>query len=334
MPGMDPSQFNKALQQGLRRNVRVWPLVVIGGGLSLLLAATQSIFTVNGGYCAVVFNKVTGTRDAVYGEGTKLKLPFIEEPVFFDIRAKPVNIHSPTGSKDLQMINVSLRILSRPNFQQLPTIYRTLGEDYSERVLPSIVNEVSKAVVAQYTASELLKMRDVISTEIKTQLTARARDFYIIIDEVNLTDLGFGKEFRAAVEAKKVAQQDAERARFLVDRAIQDKRSAIIRALGEAKSIELLGEAIESNPNFLRLRRLEAIRDIADTLSNSKNRMWLDSSNLMFDSLGEEMDGMKLDTTVRTTGTAYHDLFEGLSERYSVSLDEDEPVVNDKPWHQ
>lgn len=84
------------------------------------------------------------------------------------------------------MINVSLRILSRPNPQRLPLIYKTLGEDYSERVLPSIVNEVSKAVVAQYTASELLKMRDIISSEIKTALINRASDFHIIIDEVNL----------------------------------------------------------------------------------------------------------------------------------------------------
>lgn len=86
-----------------------------------------------------------------------------------------------------------------------------------------------------------------------------------------------------------VAQQDAERARFLVDRALQDKRSAIIRALGEAKSVELLGQATENNPNFLRLRRLEAIRDIAETLAISKNRVMLDSSNLMFDSLSDEI---------------------------------------------
>lgn len=35
------------------------------------------------------------------------------------------------------------------------------GLDYDERVLPSIVNEVTKAVVAKYNASELLTKREV-----------------------------------------------------------------------------------------------------------------------------------------------------------------------------
>ena len=53
-----------------------------------------------------------------------------------------------TGSKDLQMINISLRVLYRPDPAQLPQVYRLLGRDYDQRVLPSIVNEVLKSVVA------------------------------------------------------------------------------------------------------------------------------------------------------------------------------------------
>jgi hypothetical protein len=59
----------------------------------------------------------------------------------------PRNIASSTGSSDLQNIHVSLRILSRPDPNKLSLIYRTLGEDYAERVLPSIVSDESKAVV-------------------------------------------------------------------------------------------------------------------------------------------------------------------------------------------
>jgi len=41
------------------------------------------------------------------------------------------------------MVNISLRVLSRPDASMLPAIYRQLGTDYDERVLPSICNEVS-----------------------------------------------------------------------------------------------------------------------------------------------------------------------------------------------
>lgn len=67
-----------------------------------------------------------------------------------------------TGSKDLQNVNITLRILFRPKPDVLPQIYTTLGVDYEDRVLPSITTEVLKAVVAQFDASEMITQREVI----------------------------------------------------------------------------------------------------------------------------------------------------------------------------
>ncbi len=44
-----------------------------------------------------------------------------------------------------------------------------------------------------------------------------------------------------AIDQKQIAQQEAERAKYLVMKAMQDKNSAIIKAEGEARSAELLG---------------------------------------------------------------------------------------------
>lgn len=113
--------------------------------------------------------------------------------------------------------------------------------DYDQRVLPSIVNEVTKAVVAQYNASELLTKREMVSRQIRDLLTRRSAEFSILLDDVAITHLAFSKEYTAAVEAKQVAQQDAERAKYVVERALQEKKSIVIRAEGEAKSAELIG---------------------------------------------------------------------------------------------
>merc|ERR1712176_724905 len=154
-------------------------------------------------------------------EGLHFRLPWFQYPIVYDIRARPRKITSPTGSKDLQMVNISLRVLSRPDSGMIPTIHKELGTDFDEKVLPSICNEVLKAVVAKFNASQLITQRQQVSLLIRKQLTDRARDFDIILDDVSITELSFGKKYAAAVESKHIAQQEAQRAAYLVEKAKQ-----------------------------------------------------------------------------------------------------------------
>ena len=99
----------------------------------------------------------------------------------------------------------------------------------------------------------------------------------------NAQHLAFSPEFTAAVEAKQVAQQEAQRAAFVVDKARQEKQATVVRAQGEARSAELIGDAIKKSRSYVDLREFENARNIAQILQQSSNKVYLDSKGLGLD---------------------------------------------------
>ncbi|RWS13485.1 prohibitin-2-like protein [Dinothrombium tinctorium] len=270
-------------------------LLVAAGGLAY--GVQQSIYTVDGGHRAIIYSRIGGVQSSIYTEGLHFRIPWFQYPIIYDVRSRPRKISSPTGSKDLQMVNISLRVLARPDASQLPTIYRMLGTDYDERVLPSICNEVLKSVVAKFNASQLITQRSQVSLLVRKELIERARDFNIILDDVSLTELSFSKEYSAAVEAKQVAQQEAQRAAFIVEQAKQERQQKIVQAEGEAEVAKMIsfsehkiGQAIAMNPGYLKLRKIRAAQHIAKTISNSQNRVYLNADTLMLNITDKDYD--------------------------------------------
>ncbi|MBE3044182.1 prohibitin family protein [Candidatus Bathyarchaeota archaeon] len=155
---------------------------------------------------------------------------------------------------------------------------QNLGTDYDERVLPSIGNEVLKSIVAQFDAAELITQREAVSNRIRTDLTRRAAEFNIALEDVSITHMTFGHEFTKAVEQKQIAQQDAERARFIVEKAEQERQANVIRAEGEAESADTISKAVaKSGDGLIQIRKIEASREIAQTLASNPNVAYLPS---------------------------------------------------------
>lgn len=86
--------------------------------------AQASIYDVKGGTRAVIFDRLSGVKETVVNEGTHFLIPWLQKSIIYDVRTKPRNISTTTGSKDLQMVSLTLRVLHRPDVKMLPKIYQ------------------------------------------------------------------------------------------------------------------------------------------------------------------------------------------------------------------
>ena len=106
-----------------------------GAGVSFLIAlglgtygAYHSMVTVQPGHKGVVYNRFGGLDEKhVLKEGLNFVVPWFQRPIVFDIRTRPQPIDTTSGSKDLQMVTISLRVLFKPDPHELGFIYRRLG---------------------------------------------------------------------------------------------------------------------------------------------------------------------------------------------------------------
>ncbi|CAI9111485.1 OLC1v1011713C1 [Oldenlandia corymbosa var. corymbosa] len=158
------------------------------------------------------------------------------------MRSRPFTFSSKPGTKDLQMVDITLRLLVRPEKTQLPSILKLSGPDYVERVFPSTGYEVLEEVVAEYNAEELLTQ----CSNFKKAFISKSNDFFIVIDDVSVTHMAFGSEFSKAVDNKVLAEKhqdaaeqerdaaklEAETSKYLLLKAENDTKAASIRSGG------------------------------------------------------------------------------------------------------
>lgn len=93
-------QMNDLMKRGLPKGKYAFT----GTGLLLALglagfAVQTSLFNVDGGHRAIKYSRIGGIKNLIYPEGTHFLIPWIETAIDYDVRAKPRNISSLTGTK-------------------------------------------------------------------------------------------------------------------------------------------------------------------------------------------------------------------------------------------
>ncbi len=167
---------------------------------------------------------------------------------------------SEAASKDTQKVHANLVL----NYQVaassvLPLYHLKPNLNYENEIVIPAMYEVFKAVVAKYTAEELITKREEVSGSVLTHLRDKLLPFGLTVANVAMTNFGFSQAFDAAIEQKVAASQNALTAERQKDTARFNAESAVLTAEGNAKAIKLNAEAIQraGGEDYI---RLEAIK--------------------------------------------------------------------------
>merc|ERR1719446_9035 len=84
-----------------------------------------SIYDVDVGHRVVMYNRFANPaiEENVRLEGTHFLIPWVQQPFHYDVRVTPREYPTQTGTKDLQTVKITLRVLVRPVEEKLPTIH-------------------------------------------------------------------------------------------------------------------------------------------------------------------------------------------------------------------
>ena len=250
------------------------------------IGLTRFTFVVDGGQKALMFDTITGrgVTKKVLGEGLHFKIPVLYTPIIFSVRLNPVVIETKTPARDLQIVDITVRILEKPDEENLRQLYLDQRENYAQRILPNLTHETIKAVVSKYNPDQLITQRKNVSHEIRTGLVNKAKEFNIIIHDVAIINFEFSKEYRHAIENKQVSQQMAERTKFIVMKSEEQKKITVIKAEAESESAKIFNEAISKYGDaFLELKKIDTSLNIINNISSNNNVTFMpNSGNILY----------------------------------------------------
>ncbi|KGF71988.1 hypothetical protein DO97_13900 [Neosynechococcus sphagnicola sy1] len=231
-------------------------LIVLAILLLMLITVFKPFVIVNAGERGVLmqFGKV---QEQVLGEGLHPIVPVVTTVKTLSVRVQKHQFPTQAASKDLQDVfaDVALNWHIKPD--QANTVFQQIGDELQvvQRVINPAVEEVLKAVMARYTAEEIITKRGEVKAGVDETLTQRLANYQLAVDDISLVNVHFSQRFSEAVEAKQIAEQDAKRAEFISQKAAVEAQAEINRARGQAESQRLVRETL--TPELLQKLAIE-----------------------------------------------------------------------------
>jgi len=236
----------------------LWVKIIshIAIGLFIFIVIILSFGTIGAGERGILL-RFGAVQDKVLGEGLYFKIPFAQSVKRIDIKTQKQETQALSYSQDLQTIDAKVALNYHISADKANKLWQEIGEDYADRIINPTIQEVVKAITAQFTAQQLIEERPKVKELMKNMASERLQKSHIIMDDFSIMNFDFSDEYEKAIEAKQVAQQDAIKAERILEKMKIEAEQAIAEAKGKAEAIRIESEALRNNPQVLELRALE-----------------------------------------------------------------------------
>ena len=234
-------------------------VLILGTGLT-------NCYTVNTGEVAII--STNGKLDKVEGEGLHFKFPLIQSKVFLETRERSYifgkteeqDTTLEVSTKDMQSIKLEFSV--QANISDPEKLYRAFGTKYENRFIRPRVKEIVQATIAKYTIEEFVSKRAEISKLIFEDLKDDFSQYGMSVSNVSIVNHDFSDEYERAIESKKVAEQEVEKARAEQEKLKVEAENKVRLAEYslQEKELQAKANAVESNsltPQLLRKMAIE-----------------------------------------------------------------------------
>ena len=223
---------DKDLKSQIRENQKelgiIWKRFKIVCAVLFILYFIFSGFTIiDTGERGVVLR--FGEYKHVMNEGINFKMPFIDRVIILSVRDTTHNSKLEVSSKDMQTIEVESTLIYTLNPEKLGNIYKSYGMKYEDTVIKPTLAEVTNAVIAAYPIEEFVEKRAEISQKISDSFVMKTQDTGIVVKSLLITNHDFSDEYNKAIEAKKVAEQGALKAKYDLEKTRLDAEAQTLK---------------------------------------------------------------------------------------------------------
>jgi len=175
-----------------------------------------------------------------------------------------------TSDGQTVMLDISIRF--HPLTEKLIFLHKEIGSDYVNKVVRPQVRAVARLTVSEYNVIDVYSaQRQMIQQKISDKLKELFDQNYLILDEVLLRNVKFSAEFQKAIENKQIAQQEAQRMKYILEQQEMEKKRKIIEAEGDAEAIRLKGKALADNPKLIQYEYVQKLSPNVQAVITDQN---------------------------------------------------------------